>query len=127
MSLNWQMPRDPFADDPNDPASFIADFEDELPELSEQDRQDLRRDLHLVDRFQRELGPRGVLGLIFFCEDCSMPHFYDWEIIKTNMRALLDNQLSPVHEPSMNPQEDRYVPWDYCLGYLDACDYLRGK
>ena len=40
-----------------------------------------------------------------------------------NMRSTLAGELSPVHEPSANPNPDAYLPWDYCLGYLDGMNY----
>ncbi len=36
------------------------------------------------------------------------------------MRATLAGELSPVHEPSACPAVEAYVPWDYCLGYVDG-------
>ncbi|BAM26781.1 hypothetical protein CULC0102_0580 [Corynebacterium ulcerans 0102] len=37
VNFDWQMPRDPFADDPNDPASFL-DEDEPLPPLSEAEK-----------------------------------------------------------------------------------------
>ena len=91
---NFEMPPDPFADDPNDPASFRAMLE-----------------------------PRGVKGITMLCEDCDEPHFYDWEIIVSNLTSMLEHNSMPVHEPSAQPNPDHYVTWDYCLGYADACHF----
>lgn len=115
------MPRDPFADDPNDPASFL-DAEDPMPPLSQEEREGIVQDLNLVMRFKETLEPRGVLGIFFLCEDCQVNHYYDWDILAANMRATLADDLSPVHEPGAQPDVSAYVPWDYCLGYLDGLE-----
>lgn len=115
------MPRDPFADDPNDPASFIEDDKVVEP-LTPEERQAVIRDLAQTREFKEVLGPRGILGIYFMCEDCDEVHFYDWDIMINNMIANLNNELPPVHEPSAEPNERAYVPWDYALGYLDGLD-----
>ena len=58
------MPRDPFADDPNDPASFLEEDEQVMP-LSEEERLAIIHDLALVQEFARVLGPRGIDGIFF--------------------------------------------------------------
>lgn len=115
------MPLDPFADDPNDPASFIEDDEVAVP-LSPEERVDVTRDLAQVREFKAVLKPRGILGIYFMCEDCDQMHYYNWEIMEANMLASLRGELPPVHEPSAQPNVEAYVPWDYALGYLDGLD-----
>lgn len=121
VNFDAQMPRDPFADDPNDPASFL-DADEPMPPLTEEEREGIIQDLSLVRRFREVLGPRGIRGIFFFCEDCAVNHYYDWEILAANMRATLADELSPVHEPGAEPEVTAYVPWDYCLGYLDGME-----
>ena len=94
------MPQDPFADDPNDPAALF-DTEEPMPPLSDEDR-------------------RHILDIFFMCEDCPENPYYGWDIMEANMRATLAGELSPVHEPSACPAVEAYVPWDYCLGYVDG-------
>lgn len=124
MSFDWQMPKDPFADDPNDPASFIEDDEEAL-ELTDEERVQVTQDLELIHQFKKALAPRGILGIFFICDDCNEPHYYDWDIMAANMRATLGGELAPVHEPSAQPTTEAYVPWDYCLGYLDGLEAPR--
>lgn len=119
MSFDQQMPLDPFADDPNDPASFIADDTPVEP-LTAEERTALERDVVLVEEFRRVLEPRGMRGIFFFCEDCEDYHYFNWEILEANMRATLADTVSPVHEPGADPDVKAYVPWDYALGYLDG-------
>lgn len=115
------MPLDPFANDPNDPASFIED--DEQPEpLSSEERQAIIHDLAHVRDAQRILRPRGILGIFFMCEDCEQTHYYDWDIMEQNMISTLNNALPPVHEPSASPDVNAYVTWDYALGYMDGIE-----
>lgn len=122
-SVNYDdmMPLDPFADDPNDPASFIEDDEVVEP-LSERERAEVTQDLGYVRECMRRLRPRGIMGICFQCEDCEELHYYDWEIMEQNMLASLRGELPPVHEPSANPNVQAYVPWDYAMGYLDGLD-----
>ena len=47
VTFDWQMPRDPFADDPNDPASLFDD-DDPMPPLTQEERIQIERDLILV-------------------------------------------------------------------------------
>ena len=121
VNYDSQMPLDPFADDPNDPASFL-DPDEPAPPLSDEERLHITQDLALVARFREELTPHGILGIFFLCEDCDDLHYYDWDIMAANMRATLAGELSPVHEPSVQPNVEAYVPWDYCLGYLDGLE-----
>ena len=95
------MPQDPFADDPNDPAALF-DTEEPMPPLSDEDRRHILEDMELVAQFRAALEPRGVLGIFFMCEDCQENHYYGWD------------------EPSACPAVEAYVPWDYCLGYVDG-------
>ena len=115
------MPRDPFADDPNDPASFLEE-EAQAEPLSNEERVGLIRDLALVEEFARHLGPRGIDGIFFLCEDCDEYHYYEWDIMASNMRATLNGELAPVHEPGAEPNPMRYVPWDYAFGFMDGLD-----
>lgn len=121
MFFDSMMPRDPFADDPNDPASFIEDDEVVEP-LSPEEREAVIADLAQAREFKYVLQPRGILGITFMCEDCEEMHFYDWDIMISNMVASLNNELPPVHEPSAEPNPRAYVPWDYALGYLEGLD-----
>ncbi|MBC2682182.1 hypothetical protein GSS87_07200 [Corynebacterium sp. 4HC-13] len=116
------MPPDPFADDPNDPASFLEP-EEEFPLLSDEELLDLKSDLANVKDFRRLLEPRGIRGISMLCNDCDEVHYYDWDIIESNIAMLINHQIVPVHEPGAKPNPDEYVTWDYCLGYADAMDY----
>ncbi|AGS34071.1 hypothetical protein B841_02940 [Corynebacterium maris DSM 45190] len=119
MNYDSMMPRDPFADDPNDPASFLEPEEPAVP-LTPEEREATLHDLAIVRECQEILLPRGILGVCFLCEDCDVMHYYDWEIMAANMQASLTGELAPVHEPGADPAIDAYVPWDYALGYLDG-------
>ncbi|MGV0397184.1 DUF5319 domain-containing protein [Corynebacterium suicordis] len=119
---NHDMPLDPFADDPDDPASLLEPDE-EHPPVTPEEAEALKSDLRNVRDFQRLLEPRGIRGVSMLCEDCDEMHFYDWGIIESNIKTLLAQQMVPVHEPSAQPNPDLYVTWDYCLGYADAMDF----
>lgn len=119
VSFESMMPPDPFAGDPNDPASFLPD-DGPMPHITEQERAEFYRDLALVAQFKEVLGPKGFEGVFFYCEDCDTDHYFGWDILAANIRATIEEDLSPVHEPSANPNVARYVPWDYAVGYLDG-------
>ena len=122
---NYQMPPDPFADDPNDPASLLGPVEgDEVMEpIDATEEAALREDLANVRVFRELLEPHGVRGVAMLCEDCDEQHYYDWGIIESNIVSMLNHQHLPVHEPSAAPSPQDYVTWDYCLGYADAMDF----
>lgn len=119
MNFFANMPRDPFADDPNDPASFLEEEEQVAP-LSEEERIAAIQDLAIVEECAKFLSPRGMDGVFFQCGDCEDNHFYEWDIMAANIRASLNNELAAVHEPSAEPDPARFVPWDYALGFLDG-------
>jgi hypothetical protein len=41
-----------------------------------------------------------------------------------NLRALLGEGRTHVHEPAYSPDHDAYVSWDYARGYADAVHAL---
>ena len=59
VNYDSQMPLDPFANDPNDPASFL-DPDEPAPPLSDEERLHITQDLALVARFREELTPEGM-------------------------------------------------------------------
>lgn len=121
-----QMPPDPFADDPVDPATVFDDDPDSFDDepLTEEERIALREDLANVRRFRELLEPRGVHGITMTCEDCEELHYYGWAILVSNFTTMLAGGPIPVHEPGAAPDPDFYVPWEYCAGYADAADWL---
>ncbi|RAV32130.1 DUF5319 domain-containing protein [Corynebacterium heidelbergense] len=120
------MPPDPFANDPNDPASFLEPDEEFVPPTPEEIVA-LHEDLSNVRLFRSLLEPRGIRGIGMVCEDCEELHFYDWEIMEYNITSLLNNQAIPVHEPGAKTNPDHYVSWDYCLGYADAAGAMETR
>ena len=62
----------------------------------------------------------GVRGLVIECEDCREPHYFDWDLLRGNLRHLLDSGRPRVHEPAFNPDPDHYVTWEYARGYADG-------
>jgi len=112
-------PVDPFLGDPQDPAGLLDDLEPATP-LSEQERSDVLADLAELRDFRRILTPAGVEGIVIDCADCSEPHYFGWELMAANLRALLGDGRTHVHEPAYAPDPDAYVSWDYARGYADA-------
>lgn len=112
-------PLDPFLDDPDDPASLLDDDEPPAP-LSDDERADVLADLDELAAFREALGPQGVAGVVVDCVDCGEPHYFGWDLMLANLRALLGEGRTHVHEPAFAPDPDAYVTWDYARGYTDA-------
>ncbi|HYP24831.1 MAG TPA: DUF5319 family protein [Actinomycetota bacterium] len=98
---------------------------EELPEddgapINEEERELLQQDLTDVQVLKELLGPRGLKGAVFFCPDCDEDHFLGWDLLAGNLKELLEEGESPVHEPAFNPDPHEYVSWDYARGFLDG-------
>jgi hypothetical protein len=113
-------PRDPFLDDPADPASLIEDDEEAREPLSPVEREDVLADISDLEVYRALLEPRGVRGLVVDCDDCDEPHYFGWDLLRANLRHLLDEGRTRVHEPAFSPDPADYVSWDYARGYSDG-------
>ncbi len=112
-------PIDPFAGDPSDPAREFPD-DDEIGALTPDEREEVLADLEDLEVFQALLGPRGVRGLVVDCDDCQEPHYFSWDLLRGNLRHLLDVGVTRVHEPAFSPDPAEYVSWDYARGFADG-------
>jgi hypothetical protein len=115
-------PIDPFTGDPADPSAGLGDAGDEvrLGPLTEVERQDVLEDLADLEVYQALLEPIGIRGLVIECEDCREPHYFDWDLLRGNLRHLLDSGRPRVHEPAYDPDPEHYVTWEYARGYADG-------
>ena len=116
-------PVDPFLGDPSDPAALLDD-PDPAPPLSDDERSDVQADLAELAEFRDSLEPTGVHGISVECADCGEQHFFGWDLMAANLRALLGEGRTHVHEPAYAPDFDAYVSWDYARGYTDALRVL---
>jgi hypothetical protein len=112
-------PIDPFHGDPDDPAAQLDD-DDPVEPLAPEDREEILADLADLDVFRALLEPRGVRGLVVDCDDCHEPHFFEWDLLRGNLRHLLDHGVTRVHEPAFDPDPAEYVSWDYARGFSDG-------
>lgn len=112
-------PLDPFLDDPHDPAGLLDDMEPAQP-LGPEELADVRADIVELDEFRTALEPEGVKGIIVECADCGEQHYFGWDLMTANLRALLGDGRTHVHEPAYAPDPEAYVSWDYARGYADA-------
>ena len=120
-------PIDPFAGDPADPTSELADLDDpedgesiDSDQLGDAEREDVLEDLADLEIYQALLSPVGVRGLVIECEDCHEPHYFDWDLLGSNLRHLLESGRPRVHEPAYDPDPEHYVTWEYARGYADG-------
>ncbi|MGB9375904.1 MAG: DUF5319 domain-containing protein [Mycobacteriales bacterium] len=111
-------PQDPFPLEPGDPASEL-DSEVSEP-LSPDEREDVVADLADLEIYQTLLEPQGVRGLVVDCEDCHQSHYFSWDLLRSNLRQLLDAGQTRVHEPAFDPDPAHYVSWEYARGYADG-------
>ena len=116
-------PVDPFWGDPDDPASLLDDSEPAQP-LSDDERADVLADLAELTEFRATLAPHGIEGITVDCADCGEQHFFGWDLMAANLRALLGEGRTSVHEPAFAPDHNAYVSWDYARGYTDAVNAL---
>ena len=117
-SVRDDAPLDPFAGDPSDPAADLTD--DDPVELTPDERENVLADLEDLEVFQTLLEPRRIRGLVVDCQDCEEPHYFEWDLLRANLRGLLDQGQSHVHEPAFDPDPADYVSWDYARGFADA-------
>ena len=113
-------PLDPFAGDPADPAAELDDDDEAVEPLSPQEREDVLTDLADLEVYRTLLEPRGVRGLVVDCEDCHEPHYFGWDLLRGNLRHLLDEGQTRVHEPAFSPDPADYVTWEYARGFADG-------
>ncbi|MBT8227441.1 MAG: DUF5319 domain-containing protein [Dactylosporangium sp.] len=114
-------PIDPFSSDPTDPADVFdpeAGEDDGL--LTAEERQDVLEDIADLEIYQALLTPLGIRGLVIDCEDCHQSHYFDWDLLRSNLRQLLSSGRARVHEPAFDPDPDHYVTWEYARGYADG-------
>jgi hypothetical protein len=94
--------------------------DDFTPPLPPDQREEVLGDIEDLEVFQAVLGPRGVLGVVVACDECDTAHYLSWDLLRSNLRHLLDSGRTAVHEPAYAPDPMRYVSWDYAQGYVDG-------
>jgi hypothetical protein len=119
-------PADPFLDDPDDPAGLLDAGEPPQP-LTDGERADVLADLAELVTFRAVLEPQGVEGITVDCGDCGEEHYFSWDLMAANLRALLGEGRTHVHEPAFSPDPDGFVSWDYARGYSDAVQALSNR
>jgi hypothetical protein len=95
--------------------------------IDDDERELLRQDLDDVEALKHLLAPRGLKGVIFYCPDCEEDHYLTWDLLRGNLKQLLEEGESPVHEPAFEPDPDEYVTWDYARGFLDGYETLQDE
>lgn len=113
------VPRDPFADDPNDPTAVLGESAPCEP-LTSAEREEALTDLADVEVFRSLLEPRGILGLCLDCPECGEQHYFGWDLLRGNLRQMIDHGRPQVHEPAFEPDPAHYVSWEYARGYVDG-------
>lgn len=112
-------PLDPFLEDASDLAALFSD-PDPIEPLSDAERSDILVDLEELRAFRTTLAPRGIHGICVECADCGEQHYFSWDLMASNLRSLLGEGRTQIHEPPFEPRPECYVSWDYARGYTDA-------
>lgn len=105
------------------PDDEFEEFEDDdfvAEPLDEHEAAMVARDLADLADFEETFAPEGYRGVAVFCHDCVEEHLYPWGMLRENLTTLIETGETPVHEPAFAPEPDRYIPWDYARGYVDA-------
>jgi len=109
--------------DPDDFEDFDDDFEFDHGEpmpLDDHESAMVQQDLVDLESFEETFRAEGYRGVSVYCRDCEIEHYYPWELLRENLRLLLETGETPVHEPAFDPNPADYVPWEYARGYVDA-------
>ena len=111
--------------DASDEAFGEANFDDDDAGLDgllldDHELAHIQRDLDDLSDFEAAFRPEGYRGVAVWCHDCAEEHFYPWDMLRENLQVLIETGEAPVHEPAFAPEPDRYIPWDYARGYVDA-------
>ena len=99
-------PIDPFRGDPADPAAELDRLADDglVDPLSEAERQDVLEDLADLEIYQALLSPIGIRGLVIECDECREPHYFDWDLLRGNLRQLLDSGMPAGARAGLQPR-----------------------
>lgn len=124
MTMHEDGPLDPFLGDPEDPAALLNGLDEPAEPLSGDERADIEADIAELALFRAALEPLGVDGIAVECGDCGERHYFGWALMAANLRALLGEGRTSVHEPAFDPRPEAYVTWDYARGYTDALEAL---
>jgi hypothetical protein len=93
---------------------------DEPYELTDAERSDIEADLSDLELMHAIFSAQGVKGVVIACQDCRQNHFYEWALLRDNLRHMLDTGEPRMHEPAWDIDESEYIQWDYGKGYVDA-------
>ena len=96
------------------------DPEDEPEPLEAEERSNIEADLEDLEAMRKVFAGQSVRGVVIACPDCNANHYYDWELLRENLRHMLSTGEPRMHEPAFEPNEEDYILWDYGKGYIDA-------
>ena len=108
---------DDFGEEPGDDGFDDEGFDEPL---DDHETALVRQDLVDLADFESAFRDEGYRGVTVWCHDCVEEHYFPWDMLRENLELLLETGETPVHEPAFQPEPDRYIPWDYARGYVDA-------
>ncbi|MDQ3733269.1 MAG: DUF5319 domain-containing protein [Actinomycetota bacterium] len=112
--MSSDLPGEPYADEPDN-----ADDGERVP-LTPDEREDIVVDLEDLEVYRTLLEPTGIKGIVIDCPDCETMHHIGWALMQSNLRQLLDEGITGLHEPPYDPDPAEYVTWEYARGYADG-------
>ncbi|MBA3800163.1 MAG: DUF5319 family protein [Geodermatophilaceae bacterium] len=117
--MSSDLPGEPYADDADDADDLTEHGTDHEP-LSPEEREDIVVDLSDLEVYRTLLEPTGIKGIVIDCPDCETMHHIGWALMQSNLRQLLDEGITGLHEPPYDPDPAEYVTWEYARGYTDG-------
>jgi len=73
------------------------------------------------EHYEALLAQRGVRGLVVDCEDCRVRHYFAWDLLRANLRHLLDSGRPRVHEYVLNFAKSTFFSAVTVTPYFDFC------
>ena len=116
VPVSSDLPGEPYADDADD----APDSDAEHVPLTPAEREDIVVDLEDLEVYRTLLEPTGIRGIVIDCPDCETVHHIGWALMQSNLRQLLDEGITGLHEPPYDPDPAEYVTWEYARGYADG-------
>ncbi len=117
--MSSDLPGEPHPDDADDPDD-LTDHGTSHEPLSPEEREDIVVDLADLEVYRTLLEPTGIKGIVIDCPDCETMHHIGWALMQSNLRQLLDEGITGLHEPPYDPDPAEYVTWEYARGYADG-------
>lgn len=108
------------SDFPGPPSEGFPNDDERAVPLQPDEREDIVADLEDLEVYRALLESAGIRGIVVDCIDCDTQHYIGWDLMQANLRQLLDEGMTGLHEPPFDPDPAQYVTWEYARGFADG-------